>query len=695
MIRVCFHIDNFEKTDNNLYTLVGILINNQVLNNQSVIIYDNDYGSLQEVFAKYTVRQVKSIDINSQLNETNSRLIYKFESVHQDEKSVLFSVTEAPLVIHNPKDLSDWNQYYNFRDFENKSPIQLEEQSKNAVTNKISQGLKSINSFGYIYDNKFIMILHGNNTPQSSEGVQHNDIFVNIVPSIVEDKINNMKKQLGLSDALSQQHTKKAKKTYKFKFTCNWMSSEQLYNNWKRMYSPGIVDLVHTTGDDYDFLVIVNRPSCNYKPENSIVYRMEPYIETNRYYNEWNLHDKSEFMYFLEHSNFRNNSEWWIANANTFNIPKNTDKNDRLSAVISSQYDMVGHKFRVDFIKYFQQNSKYEVDTYGYSNKHDFKNYKGSLPDRQKDEGLFPYKYTIAVENCDITNYFTEKLYDAIMSECLPFYWGCNNVEEFINPQAFIRLDKDDLQRSLQIIEEAISNDEWSKRVDIIREEKRKILDHFNVFTRTSSLIYMKRHMKFFLNSENEISFVENTKFNINEFDMSISDNMKTAEHMLRNYDDSVIKIWEYSTLLTHHNLWKQCASGNDDFCIVQGSPKNNFVDHMCTILSQSETEYDVISLHENPSNGYIISPKGARKLLNLVNTYGMFSSLDKLLNSKDLGIVNAQSFKQIVNLNKFHSNLSLHLFKQINGMLDNTQELFCDRVLNTDAQNVTVVLDF
>ena len=102
----------------------------------------------------------------------------------------------------------------------------------------------------------------------------------------------------------------------------------------------------------------------------------------------------------------------------------------------------------------------------------------------QKDDGLMPYKYTIACENCSEPGYFTEKLADAILSECLCFYWGCPNLEEYIDGDAFVRLDLDNFEGSMEIVKRAIVEDWWVKRIDIIRREKKKILEEIGFFPR-------------------------------------------------------------------------------------------------------------------------------------------------------------------------------------------------------------------
>jgi GR25 family glycosyltransferase involved in LPS biosynthesis len=106
-----------------------------------------------------------------------------------------------------------------------------------------------------------------------------------------------------------------------------------------------------------------------------------------------------------------------------------------------------------------------------------------------KRDGLFPYRYTITVENNSEVNYVTEKLVDAILSECLPFYWGCPNLEDIVDPDSFIRLPLDDLETSARLIQEAITNDEYSRRLPAIKRSKEKLLNSLQLAPTISRIV--------------------------------------------------------------------------------------------------------------------------------------------------------------------------------------------------------------
>ena len=91
-------------------------------------------------------------------------------------------------------------------------------------------------------------------------------------------------------------------------------------------------------------------------------------------------------------------------------------------------------------------------------------------------------------------NYATEKLWDALICECLPFYWGCPNLEEYLDPLCFVRLDLNDIPGSIEIIKKAMKEDWWSQRINIIRREKEKVINELGFFPNLAKII--KTHEK-------------------------------------------------------------------------------------------------------------------------------------------------------------------------------------------------------
>ena len=93
------------------------------------------------------------------------------------------------------------------------------------------------------------------------------------------------------------------------------------------------------------------------------------------------------------------------------------------------------------------------------------------------------------MENNFEHNFITEKLWEPILCETLCFYYGCPNVTDYIDSKAFVLLDIYDFEKSYQIIKQAIEEDLWSQRIDIIRKEKQRILSELAFFPTIQKII--------------------------------------------------------------------------------------------------------------------------------------------------------------------------------------------------------------
>ena len=59
--------------------------------------------------------------------------------------------------------------------------------------------------------------------------------------------------------------------------------------------------------------------------------------------------------------------------------------------------------------------------------------YANSLVLGDSKEPLFESMFHIAVENCSIKNYFTEKIIDCFQTRTVPIYFGCKNIYDYFN----------------------------------------------------------------------------------------------------------------------------------------------------------------------------------------------------------------------------------------------------------------------
>lgn len=680
MTKIGFYINDFSATDMNAY--IYLIANLNSVSGRSVIITPTGAtGELQQIFNRFpiinysTPRQLDEVCISNAV-----KIFYRVCSGRNDK----IIPTIIPSCIHCTEvcDQAFGDIYLSLPIVPNalglvRHGVLASEYIKNnfsEIENQFFKPARDIShSIGVHYDSIMAIFL----------GVKSNEnIPVFPTPMLTEEK--NEPEMPRIPTIVKEEKTQEQPKTsyitpmnkYKVKLLCNWTTD--LYKDWGNMDPCGRVEV---TDKDPDYYVIINKPLPGdyFDPSKTIVFRMEPNSDSNDFYSGW-LKDypRENFLYFLDHEHFRNNSEWWL-NKTLYQL--NTDvikkTSNAISSVLSSQYSDKGHRLRIDFVKYIQEHSSLPIDVYGRDNLHNLQNHKGELPARSKEDGIYPYKYTFAAENHDIKNYFTEKIIDAILGEAVCFYWGCSNLEDFIDPKAFIRLDLENPEKSLRIVRNAIVNDEWGKRIEVIRKEKKKIINHFNFFSRVQALLDIHTNIKF-----NQVSIfpskpipgIRSSTVYPNSIVLSKQEDITQVCMSLRNYALGVATLEGVGRLNDHFRLWEECIISNKVFCNMENNPSANFLDHLSVVYSARPADWDVIILNWNnrametdhysrnilepfwpyiislstssnqqgdktiqltdhgfASRNYMISPQGARKLHGIFSKYGYLFPLDEL----------------------------------------------------------------
>jgi hypothetical protein len=346
---------------------------------------------------------------------------------------------------------------------------------------------------------------------------------------LITKKENTFEKHENFEDFENFQDFKEVKSMersnplYKVYVTSPFDDSKKLCNFFKKCTVKGINFVftdVYDYSDEKTWCVIINKPQINFIPNlsRSIIFQMEPNYENSNWhtnYNNWtgtSEEDKNPCNYYLKHEYSYNNLEWHV-NKTSDELQKPITKSKTLSAVLSSAYTAPGHKLRIDFWKYFQDNCEnLQYDLYGRSNSHNLKRYKGNLPHWNKDDGLFPYKYIFNAENCSIDNYFTEKLVDGILCECLTFYWGCTNLEKYLTKGSYIPIDITDCKTATKTILDAINNDLYEKNYPYIMECKKRILFKLQVGPRINNILLFKDVQIFIVDTGNYEYFQKKIK---------------------------------------------------------------------------------------------------------------------------------------------------------------------------------------
>jgi hypothetical protein len=258
--------------------------------------------------------------------------------------------------------------------------------------------------------------------------------------------------------------------------------------------------------EDVDYYVIINRPHNDdyFDPKRTIVFQMEPWVnDTNKSWGvktweKWADPNPNDFLAVRGRKTECHNNAFWqlelklndFQNLELFEKTKETT----ISSICSSKYFDEGHIARIDFLKFLEAKGDLQLDIYNKDNNHCFTNYRGPLsPYVDKSKGISPYKYYFMIENNFEKNFITEKIWEPILCETLVFYYGCPNVSDYIDPKAFVLLDITDFEKSYQIIKQALSEDWWSQRIDIIRQEKCRILNELAFFPTINKIITSQR----------------------------------------------------------------------------------------------------------------------------------------------------------------------------------------------------------
>ena len=565
ILNIGFYVDKNISDEIRQNIVSYALLNQYMLKNKSTLILNyKNFIDFYDCNCFHRTMSVDNLDIDL-VQQFNIDYIYYFSANDKIVEENLKNIN-LPVLIHGYKNSNENNI---IRVSITKLPF-FSDPNK-LYTSLLKGDIQSINT----------ELLQTMNTFQILFSTHYNNFYKNkIEMSAQVAKVSNISE-------ITKLPPKQLQTKFKIKIMCNWCDTNSLYKSWgklshnlswkQRNYSI----LLTEDSKEADYFILINGVCTEefFDPSKTILFIMEPNFPPTSFYNwfqNWiKKFDKpldESFLYYMDHKYFYNNTEWWLSySVQELNQKEDIFKTKLLSTIVSSQYDMEGHKYRIDLIKYIQSNSNLDLDIFGISNKFNFNNYKGALPHQQKENGLLPYKYSIAVENCSIENYFTEKITDCIISECLCFYWGCKNIETLINPYAFIRLDPNDFSKSLNIIKTSIENNEWEKRIGIIKQEKFKLVNNFNLFPRVCSLLEVYQNFEFF-------SYL--TDLQIPGIKLSYYNNKDT--------NDSIIEKLKYT---------------NKIGVIINKIPKNNFLDNLCHIISNLPLHFNLVILGNSLSS--------------------------------------------------------------------------------------------
>lgn len=138
-------------------------------------------------------------------------------------------------------------------------------------------------------------------------------------------------------------------------------------------------------------------------------------------------------------------------------------------------------------VEFFNQLSNYKkvdscgkfMNNLGYNcpNNHESKDYQ---------EFISQYKFMICFENTSSPNYFTEKLINAYVNGTIPIYWGCPNLDNYVNMSSILYLPPQYTDQDVSNLIERIKeldqdNEAYRSYYNSVFFKDGKIPDSFNL----------------------------------------------------------------------------------------------------------------------------------------------------------------------------------------------------------------------
>jgi hypothetical protein len=273
---------------------------------------------------------------------------------------------------------------------------------------------------------------------------------------------------------------------YKIRIFSNFCPSENCKDVYERLCEVSIMDnygkdkkYFITNDDDYTHVIIFNtampKINENIPKENVIGFAFEPpqFLMLNQSFIEY-AKQKIGKYYIGDNRNLgepfiERYSHMWH-NPPLKSIPI---KNKIMSIMVSEKVKESGHLYRHLLINKILE-SNLPIDIYGrgcmYYNYLKDQRVKGGFKELEPYEN---YHYHISIENCQLNEYFSEKIMNPLLCETTPIYLGCNNIDKHF-PNMTILLSGN-INEDMKLLNEICNNiEKYKKKIDV-EEIKNKI----------------------------------------------------------------------------------------------------------------------------------------------------------------------------------------------------------------------------
>lgn len=147
-------------------------------------------------------------------------------------------------------------------------------------------------------------------------------------------------------------------------------------------------------------------------------------------------------------------------------------KTKLVSVVSSDKAFTPEHRARLAFVAKLKAALGDQVDVFG----------RGITDFADKRDVLDSYRYHIAIENCAIEDYWTEKIADPYLTLTFPIYHGCPNIYDYFPEEALQLINIYEPDEAIKIIRDVIASDLAEQRREHLLEARRRVMYEHNIF---------------------------------------------------------------------------------------------------------------------------------------------------------------------------------------------------------------------
>lgn len=148
------------------------------------------------------------------------------------------------------------------------------------------------------------------------------------------------------------------------------------------------------------------------------------------------------------------------------------EKKKLVSVVSSDKAFTEEHRARLLFVSLLKEEFGDQIDVFG----------RGINGFVDKRDVLDDYRYHIALENCMIKDYWTEKIADPFLSLTYPIYHGCPNLYDYFSPESFTQINIYEPEKALETIKDILASDLAEQKHDALLKARNLTMGEHNLF---------------------------------------------------------------------------------------------------------------------------------------------------------------------------------------------------------------------